>query len=157
MTPFNIAFYPDRTSNTWRGINVTIDLIFLADILIIFNTGFIDEDGEFQVVQDYGKIAKRYLTSWFIIDFVAIIPIDLFFGGSNINGIVRITRIGRLYRLIRLTRMMKVLRVIKEQSRIMDHMQDHLKIGIGFQRLLFFFLYFIIFTHVFSCFWMLVA
>ena len=117
----------------------------------------IDEDGEFTVVQDYGKIAKRYLTSWFFIDFIAVIPIDLLFGGSNINGIVRITRIGRMYRLIRLTRMLRVLKVIKEQTRLMDKMKDTLKIGIGFQRLLFFMLYFIIFTHVLSCFWMLVA
>jgi hypothetical protein len=157
MTPFNIAFYPDRTSVTWLGINYFIDFIFLADILVIFNTGYIDEDGEFTVVQDYGKIAKRYLTSWFLIDFIAVIPIDLLFGGSNINGIVRITRIGRMYRLIRLTRMFRVLKVIKEQTKLMDKMKDTLKIGIGFQRLLFFMLYFIIFTHVLSCFWMLVA
>ena len=39
----------------------------------------------------------------------------------------------------------------------MDRMKETLKIGIGFQRLLFFLLYFIIFTHVLSCFWMLVA
>lgn len=157
MTPFNIAFYPDRISDTWRFINYLVDFIFLADIIIIFNTGYVDEDGEFLVVQDYGKIAKRYLQSWFIIDLVAVVPIDLFFGGSNINGIVRITRIGRMYRLIRLTRMLRVLKIIKEQSRIMDHMQDHLKIGIGFQRLLFFVLYTIIFTHVLACFWTLVA
>lgn len=157
MTPYNIAFHPDRTNVTWVAINSIIDILFLMDILVIFNTAYIDEDGEFTVVQDYGKIAKRYLTSWFIIDFLAIIPIDILFGGSNVNGIVRITRIGRLYRLIRLTRMLRVIKIIKEQSRIMDRMKESLRIGIGFQRVLFFTVYFVIFTHVLSCFWMLVA
>jgi hypothetical protein len=132
MTPFNIAFLPERISETWRGINYFIDIMFFLDIIVNFNTGFIDEDGEFLVVQDYGIIAKRYLSGWFIIDFLAVIPIDVFFGGSNINGIVRITRIGRMFRLMRFTRMFRILKIAKEQKNAMVHMQDRLKIGIGF-------------------------
>ena len=68
------------------------------------------------------KIAKRYLLSWFFIDFIAITPrfIEKFQpeeeeegqknGVSQIFGLARTTRIGRLLKLVRLLRMMKALK-----------------------------------------------
>ena len=47
VTPIRIAFY-SQDELIWVIINYTIDLIFLTDIIIIFNTAFYDED--FQII-----------------------------------------------------------------------------------------------------------
>ena len=55
---------------------ISIDLMFLLDILVIFNCAFYDD--EFVIVQNRKIIAKDYLQSWFAIDFLAIVPLENF-------------------------------------------------------------------------------
>ena len=45
-----------------------------------------------------------YLTGWFIIDVVSILPFTYIFqqGNSNLNSLTRMVRLPRLYRLLRL-------------------------------------------------------
>ena len=70
---------------------------------------------------------------------------------------VRLTRIGRMYKLIKLTKLLRVMKVIRERSKLMKYVEEILKIGIGFQRLCFFMLYFTLFCHVISCLWVMSA
>ena len=49
VTPIRIAFYANDEL-IWIIINYTIDLLFFADIVIIFNTAFYDED--FQIIEN---------------------------------------------------------------------------------------------------------
>jgi hypothetical protein len=51
-----------------------VDGVFLIDIIIIFNTAFYDND--FKIIENRKIIAKKYLSGWFTIDIVAIIPFD---------------------------------------------------------------------------------
>ena len=62
-----------------------------------------------------------------------------------------------MYKLIKLTKLLRVLKMVKERANLMDFVQDSLKIGIGFQRLSFFMLYFFIFCHIISCLWVMAA
>ena len=57
-----------------KVMNTTIDLLFVFDIIIIFNSAFYNEFNE--ILDDRKVIAKNYLTGWFTIDVVAIIPFD---------------------------------------------------------------------------------
>lgn len=72
--PIRIAFY-ETDSTLWQVINYTIDTTFASDIILTFFTIVPDlEDTGY--ITDRGKIAKMYLTSWFAIDIISIMPID---------------------------------------------------------------------------------
>lgn len=55
-------------------IDMLVDIMFIADILINFRTTYL-HNGE--VVVDPRKIALNYMKSWFLIDSAAAIPFDL--------------------------------------------------------------------------------
>lgn len=61
-------------------IDLIVDLMFIADILINFRTTYL-HSGE--VVMDPQKIAINYIKGWFIIDCVAALPFDLLLFGSG--------------------------------------------------------------------------
>ena len=72
---------PPVNSDPLASVDMVVDIIFIADILINFRTTFI-LNGE--VVIDPKHIALHYLKTWFIIDTAAAIPFDvLFFGSGN--------------------------------------------------------------------------
>jgi hypothetical protein len=132
-----------------------VDVCFLLDIIIIFNKTIFDEN--FQIVTDRKIIAANYIKGWFFVDVIAIIPFDIFFGGSDLNQAIRIAKIGRMYKLIRLTRLIRVLKIIKEKSKFLRYIQELFKISIGLQRLLGFLLAFFILIHICSCLWIMAA
>jgi hypothetical protein len=64
-------------------------------------------DYEDNVVKNRKKIISKYLSGWFIIDIVSVLPISSFADAASngkINNLARLTRIPKLYRLIRLTK-----------------------------------------------------
>ena len=76
LTPIELAFFMNKT-DSWNITNIIIDIMFLLDILIIFNTAYYDDD--FKLIEDRVLIAKDYVTGWFTVDVIAIVPFDLFF------------------------------------------------------------------------------
>ncbi|XP_013410242.1 potassium voltage-gated channel subfamily H member 7-like isoform X2 [Lingula anatina] len=82
-------------------IDLLVDIMFIADILINFRTTHV-HNGE--VVSDPQKIAKNYLKGWFIIDAVAAIPFDLLLFGSGTSDTMTITGVLKTARLLRLLR-----------------------------------------------------
>ena len=100
----------DSDSLQWKIINYVIDSLFLIDIIVIFNTAYLDED--LVLIEDRNEISCNYLRGWFFIDLLAIIPFDVFAGGSsNANGMVRLTRLGRMHKIIKLLRLLRVLKL----------------------------------------------
>lgn len=73
ITPIAIVF--DLSAVHWVVINATIDILFFVDMVITFLSAYVTD--EFVVVEDHASIAKDYLTSWFLIDLLAIVPFDL--------------------------------------------------------------------------------
>ena len=71
LTPLHIAF--EDNSVGFTVLNYFIDGLFLVDIFVIFCTAYYTED--FELVDDHKEIAKSYLQGWFMIDFLAIIPV----------------------------------------------------------------------------------
>ena len=80
--PYRLALI-EKDSIGWIWLNGFIDVCFLLDILIILNKPIFDDN--FFLVTNRKIIAEQYLKGWFFIDLVAIIPFDIFFGGSDVN------------------------------------------------------------------------
>lgn len=149
-TPLHIAFGEIQEPLEWQIVNLVVDLIFTLDIMVIFNSAYHDED--FVIVEDRKKIAVKYSTSWLFIDVLAVVPFDaLIAGNGNYEDIVRITRIGRMYKLVKMTRLLRLLKIAKGGSKLLKQVNEILKIGLGFERLFFFILFFILLCHIVSC------
>lgn len=79
---YTAFFYPVELAFFWmhdiplacKRLNEFVDIVFFLDILISFMTAYMDE--ELFIVRDPKKIAKNYLKTWFIIDFISAIPYE---------------------------------------------------------------------------------
>jgi len=99
----------------------------------------------------------KYVWTWFFIDLVSVIPFDLIFMFGNINRVARFTRIGKLYKIVRMTKMVRLLKIAKVRNKLVKDMSELLRIGVGFERLLFLFTIFILLIHIIACFWVFIA
>ena len=156
VTPYRLAFTKNDSEDSILTVAFVylIDLLFLVDIFVIFNTAYQDEF--FKLITDRKVIARNYLTGWFFIDIVAIIPFDLILKSStNMNQVIRFARIGRLYKLVKLTKLIRIFKIVKNKGKFMDAFSRLLKIGPGFERFFFFLLISMIIIHITSCMWIL--
>lgn len=157
QTPLDIAFSKETPDSIFQNpVSFAIDMMFLLDIIIIFNTAYYTEDMDIQ--ENRKDIGIKYLTGWFFIDFLAIVPFDVILNTTqNFNSLSRVARIGRLYKLVKLTRLLRVLKIIKDKNKLVKYLTDWLKIGLGFERLFFFIIIFILGMHLSACFWLITA
>ena len=104
ITPYKIAFVKKEPIG-WFIADIIVDLFFAVDIVLQFFTAYFDDNQE--LVTDRKVIACHYLKTWFALDFVAIIPFNLFFnaeGTKDYSALARLSRLPRLYRLIKITK-----------------------------------------------------
>lgn len=115
MVPVEIVI-PEDEEPTGEGMtissvaNLLIDSIFIIDLLVNFNTTF-EEDLE--VIYDRKKIARNYLKSRFLIDFISAIPVDViisFFGKKDAKELKAFSLL-KLVRMLRLSRIIRALNV----------------------------------------------
>lgn len=73
-TPYTIAFLNDPS---WIlvAIDFFVDFVFLIDIVINFFIAYYDSN--YKLVDNKKKIAWKYLTTWFVVDFFSILPFNL--------------------------------------------------------------------------------
>lgn len=105
------------------------------------------------MIDDRRVITRKYLRGWFIIDFFSIIPFNIILEQSNYHKLVRLARIGKMYKLIKMSRMVRMLKIVKERNKLVKYLNEVLKIGIGFERLLFLMLIFLVLCHIAACLW----
>ena len=110
--PFVIAFRIDVSP----GLEYAISALFFVDIIVTFNTGYVDPNSEL-LVFDRTLIASRYLKFWFWIDIVSTIPFDEIVANisssssSDIYSSTRLVRVVRLLRLVKLIRFMRLQKI----------------------------------------------
>ena len=51
-----------------------MDIIFMFDVVLNFFIAYVDSDLE--VITDHKRIAREYLTSWFLVDLLGGFPVD---------------------------------------------------------------------------------
>jgi len=52
-----------------------------------------------------------------------------------------------------MTRLVRMLKIVKERNKLVKYLSQMLKIGVGFERLLFFVLLFLVACHIIACLW----
>ncbi|KAE8698654.1 Potassium channel AKT2 [Hibiscus syriacus] len=116
--PFEIAFFASTPPSALYVCDNIVDSFFAVDIVLTFFAAYIDSTTHL-LVRDRKKIAKRYLSTWFIMDMASTIPFDSIghlFNAKSILGIpysclslLRFWRLRRVHEFF--TRLEKDIRV----------------------------------------------
>merc|ERR1719507_2463850 len=69
MTP--LALIMNDESGWVRRIGYTINVFWTLDIFMNLRTGFFDET---ELIMDWKRIAKTYLSNWFLFDLIVLLP-----------------------------------------------------------------------------------
>lgn len=93
-------------------------------------------------------IAINYLTGWFVIDFLSVLPFQMMVPGSQ----ARYARFAKLLRLLRLLRLLKLTRLVRDRNRI-KALLELAGLGMGFTKLLTLTVVLMFITHILACFW----
>ena len=80
-TPYEVSFL-ETALDALFVFNRVVDFAFMVDIGLHFFLPF--ETPEGQTVYSHSKIAVHYIETWFLIDFVSILPFDVF--GLTMNS-----------------------------------------------------------------------
>ena len=80
LVPYRIA-YANVESKGWTTAYYFIDICFGIDIILTFNTSYINH-GSFHEVNDRKLIIMNYLQGWFFLDVLAIVPFDRLVGAE---------------------------------------------------------------------------
>ena len=114
VTPINIFF--DSSPFDILVLEILFNSFFVIDIVLQFFTSFKHTTGPNagRLEASHRVVVIKYLKSWFIIDLVASIPIDLIVGirkgessGFTINRLLKLLRSVKLMRILRMSRLWK--------------------------------------------------
>lgn len=155
FTPFTIAFEKNEKGEVRTYMDLAADFVFVIDIFVNFFSAYFDTEDNLVVSKK--KIAKNYLSGWFWIDFLSVIPFELFFPESKYNSLAKLIKVARLYRLLKLTKLMRILKILREKNKLLRIMTELLRIGIGVERLFIAIVSVILFCHLGACLWYLIS
>ncbi|XP_049823691.1 potassium voltage-gated channel subfamily H member 8 isoform X2 [Aethina tumida] len=103
VVPYYACFLDNERAAA--NVDVVVEGLFFIDIVINFRTTYVNRKGE--VVSNWKAIAKNYLRTWFIVDFLAALPFDLLYlvygeenPGPTHTNLIKLTRLLRLARLL---------------------------------------------------------
>ncbi|CAD7939704.1 unnamed protein product [Amoebophrya sp. A25] len=150
VTPFEVGFILPLSGGSC-GItalavcNRCVDGIFLKDMIMQFFLKVEQKSRRGTVLlRDQRLIIRKYLTGWFIIDFLSIIPYDLItcWSGESLGT----------FRIFRLLRLMKLARIFRA-SRLFKRWQDHISLTFASIALMKFGLGILLLSHWVACLW----
>ncbi|CAN1166866.1 Potassium channel AKT2/3 [Linum perenne] len=108
--PFELAFLSPSHNNGLYLVDVATDLFFSMDIILTFFIAYIDSKTNF-IVYDPTKIAKRYLSTWFIMDVASTVPYNALYhfltGGRKVGLVYSLLGLFRFWRLVRVEQLFK--------------------------------------------------
>ncbi len=96
LTPLRVAFFEEEAA--WVAVESALDAVFLLDILFSFFSAYYNRLEV--LVHARREIACAYLRSWFFIDFIAIVPLQLL-TTSTLNHLGKLARVPRIYKLLK--------------------------------------------------------
>ena len=110
ITPMRIAFGPISEYMRWKIVEFVIVALFFIDIIVNFNSAYYDDD--YVIVENRKLIGREYIKSWFLIDVLAITPLEYFFSANleteDEESIASIGRASKLSKMIKLLRILKI-------------------------------------------------
>ncbi|XP_003974117.2 potassium/sodium hyperpolarization-activated cyclic nucleotide-gated channel 2 [Takifugu rubripes] len=112
IIPVGITFFKDETTTPWIIFNVISDTFFLMDLVLNFRTGIVFDDNT-EIILDPDKIKKKYLKTWFVVDFVSSIPVDYIFLIVEKGIDSEVYKTARALRIVRFTKILSLLRLLR--------------------------------------------
>ncbi|XP_068090159.1 potassium/sodium hyperpolarization-activated cyclic nucleotide-gated channel 2 isoform X2 [Hyperolius riggenbachi] len=112
IIPVGITFFKDETTTPWIVFNVVSDTFFLMDLVLNFRTGIVIEDNT-EIILDPQKIKRKYLRTWFVVDFVSSIPVDYIFLIVEKGIDSEVYKTARALRIVRFTKILSLLRLLR--------------------------------------------
>ena len=157
ILPLRIAFELDHKSMV--VIDYVIDSLFGLDILLNFNTTYdATPDSDTDNIMEVSRynIAKRYLTSWFLIDVVSTVPFD----DITVNSMSSVSdkkslifiRTVRILRMVKLLKLFRVLRLKK----LLELLED-MYISPAIVSIISLVIQIVFLAHLICCFWYYLA
>jgi voltage-gated potassium channel len=117
--------------------------VFLGDIIVKFNTAI---QGRGKLILNRKEIAKKYLSSWFIIDLLASVPMCF------VSKFFTVGRLGKIVGILRLNRLLKLLRISKSLKRLAGS-----KINPAIFRLILLVFWILMAAHTIACGWIMMT
>ena len=159
VLPYQIAFVDDESESDAILDNL-LNAILGLDILMNFFSAYIDSEDN--VVKNRKKIIKTYLRTWFVVDLISVLPVNLITvtaKGAKFNTLARLSKIPKLYRLVRLTKLFRMVKILKKGNvnRITKFFLEKLKVNANIERLIYFILAFLLLNHLAACIWYFMA
>lgn len=151
VTPFEVGFL-STTVNGLFWCNRVIDVCFFKDLVMNFNLGYFERTGARTLITDRYQIAMNYLSGWFTIDLISIIPFELM-GELINNSALSHLKVLRIFRLFRLFKLIKILR----SAPILSRWQSRVGIKYSVMSLAKYMVMIVFVAHWMACFWHVVT
>ncbi|OQS03391.1 Voltage-gated Ion Channel (VIC) Superfamily [Thraustotheca clavata] len=108
LVPVNLGFDFLDWGSTFTAFDEFMDVCFITDIVLSFRTGYY-ANGE--IYMDYKMVARHYMQSWFIIDFISNFPLSYILPSSNKQQTsVKILKLQKMPKLLRFGVLLKYMR-----------------------------------------------
>ena len=159
VTPAELAFGIMRDPivvgyDSLFWLNQVINLIFWVDMSFQFFLPIKTRDG--RTVRSHSRIAYYYLTGWFPLDLISVLPIDV----AETTGLFAslagpdaadqgVTKIMRMVRLLKLLKLLRVLRA----SRVLNRFQTRVAMTYTTSEMVKYVILIIVTLHWFACAW----
>ena len=117
--PFYLSVYfHEEESRSSVTINAIVDICFLIDILVTFNTAV--PVSQVREIDDRKEIARIYLRKWFWIDVLVTMPFDMIisFYNPSYSSYASLAKFIRIMKIVRLIRLVKLVKVAKDRKRM---------------------------------------
>ena len=171
IVPLRVGFsaLDDSDPKFWFVFDVVSDTYFAVDIVINCRTAYVND--EHKIEASAKKVVVHYLKTWFLIDFLACLPINYILYLSGTLDLPWLANQGppgraesggadsiKVLKVLRLFRLTKMLRVLKLKS-ISDRLQDSsvyqtFLTSFKLMKLIILLLYL---SHFLACFWYLIG
>jgi len=150
VTPFEVAFL-QRGFGVLYVISRFVDFIFIKDMMMHFFLKVSRFQGNKEIwIRSRRGLAINYLKSWFIVDFVSILPYDHIedltaFSWTSVRNL-------KLLRLLRVMRLLRLAQVLKA-TRLAERWRSRITLSSSMIRLLKFATLLLITCHWMGCIW----
>lgn len=128
LIPVDVAFFSDPGDPYWMAFHLASDSIFFVDIVFNFRTGVITTEGVERVNLDPAYIARHYLRTWFLLDFLSTVPFDYIcflvdgaFDGWRRPDALSAIRLLHLAKLLGLLKLLRLSRLCRYLSSLQEH------------------------------------
>lgn len=149
VTPYDVSFLEPQYDVLFV-FNRLVDSFFLCDMVLQFFLMVQDEKGRY--IKKQSELAHRYLTGWFAIDFISVLPFDMV-GLLVKSDDVSQLKVLRVIRVIRLFKLLRILRI----NRVFKRWENMYSINYSVFGLYCYIVFVFASTHWFGCFYRLVA